>query len=297
MRVPRAVSTRPLLAWLLSTSALLGPGLAGCGTIVFGDPLDPIVDAGPDLQDAEPGLDALPDAGPNLPDLGPQDLGCEAVQPGPFPTSWPFEPTAAAYQEHFYPIAEAARQHCGTAACHAPERNQAPLIPSGVSSIPTYIDQAINQLWASVPLQERTWQTQPGQMRTAMVRPLLWAHASQPNGLGAVPRLDMLDPPTFRALQDFVALVESCQWAPVFANPPEQPLECRPDAGGPPPDAGTPDLGSDEDAGTDPDGGEGDAAEPADAEAPDAGPPDTGASAVLCYCPLPDIDVSHCRVP
>lgn len=283
----------PSLAPLFAALALAGAGPVGCGSIVFGDPLEP-VDAGPDQPDLGP-ADAAPDAGPDVPDLGPPpDLGCQEVEPGPFPTQWPLERTAAAYEQDFYPIAAAARQHCGSAACHAPERNQAPLIPSGASSIPTYLELAIDQLWASMQLQERTWTPPSGGPRTAMVRPFLWAHASPPDGLGAVPRLDMLDANTFRAMRDFVALLESCQWAPVLANPPEQPLECRPDAGGPPPDAGAPDLGEPEDGGpdggVDPDASEQDAGSPAD-----LGPPDTGAGPVVCYCPLPDIDVSHCR--
>ncbi len=286
------MSTWLLLTRPLAVGLLLAPGLVGCGSIVFGDPLEPL-DAGPDPADLGP-RDLAPDA----PDLGPPevgplpDLGCIEVEAGPFPSEWPFPATQAAYETHFYGIAAAARQHCGTAACHAPEKNQEPLVPSGNSSIPTYLGQAIDQLWAAVPYQERTWNAQPGGMRTEQVRPILWAHASPPNGKGAVPRLDMIDVPTYRALEDFVALVESCSWAPVLANPPVQPLECRPDAGGSPPDAGTPDLG---DGGPDPDAGPEDASDGGDAGAPpDAGPPDTGAAAPLCYCPLPEIDVSHC---
>ena len=67
-----------------------------------------------------------------------------------------------------------------------------------------------------------------------------------------------------------------------------------PDGGAPPPDAGTPDTGPDD--GGPSDGGPDDGG-PEDTGPVDTGPTDTGAEAVICPCPLPEIDISHCAMP
>lgn len=154
--------------------------LASCGEIVLGQDIPGGGDGGRAQTLSDAG-DRAPDAGPGADAAGPG--GCRTRTAPPFPLTWPFGNTKAAYKAEFYDPLPGGSASCALSACHGARTpiGNAPLIPAIESDLdaPATLADVIEQLYARV---------KPGVVVGAPgpVSPLLYHH-SPTGGNGAPP--------------------------------------------------------------------------------------------------------------